>query len=740
MTYATSMIRCYRSVLSFARPWTGVAAFAAMVGLLCTVTAETAHAQVPLSAVDDETDVERISFKFVDGNSFEESILEEQIWHQDPGFWDKVMYVLPFLSMPEFPFSPVELQKDVVRLRRYYQRNGFLHPVIDYPASQVDTSSNAIHIIFSIRRGPPLIIQDVGFFEPDGGYAAEVFAPAFREKWIAFRDAATLNAGARYTEFEGVRLQDEVLTWLMNEGFAFATVDRETDIDSSANTVDLRFIVDPGPRATISEIQVEGNESVSRNVVLRELPFSIGDRFSARQLTRGQQELFSLGLFRVAISDVPDQPRDSTVAVRYRLREARPRFVTAQTGYALEEGANVRGEWTHRNFFGGARTLTVNGVLNSGYGASRAGNLAATRQVSGSVSLQQPYLFSRRLSGIFTPFYEWQDNQAQRNQFQEIGVRSTVIYTVYQYRTITFSHTLVRSRPSRGRNILQLPNTEITRGEDIGSYNRNVFSLSANLGSVDDFINPTRGFIVRPLLESGGQLVRLKDDIEYIKTRLEVVGYLPVANDYDLVGRVYLGRIWPTGSSREQFNTQNEFRFDRIRFYAGGSSDVRGWPNDLLGQKFAYRLVELDADDVPVDIDYVYEANGGLAKLAANIELLTPMPFLGAGWRGAVFLDMGQVFPTAETNSELAAKERESDVDINLRDLQFGVGGGLRYQTLVGFIRFDVGYKVNPTLNDLASAREIWEAEDDGFAFDRDDIETSVWDRFRLHLSIGQTF
>lgn len=710
--------------------------------LLCWLAASLpAAAQVPLSAVNNDTEVRNISFKFVDGNDFDEKILEEQIWHRDPGFWDKVMKVLPFISMPEFPFSPIELQKDVVRLRSYYQRNGFLHPTIDYPASQVDTSSNRIHIIFSIRRGPPLIIQDVGFYGTGEEYAAELFRPAVREKWIDFRDEVTLETGSRYTEFEGIRLRDQVQSWLKNAGFAFASVRREADVDSSANTVDLRFTVDPGPRGYVSEIQIEGNESVSRNVVIRELPFSVGDRFSAEKLTQGQQELFALGLFRAAISDVPEQPRDSSVVVRYRLREARPRFTTAQTGYALEEGANVQGEWKHRNFLGGARTLTVSGAASSGIGGRRAGGFRPTQQYRGSVSLQQPYLFSRKLSGIFTPFYEWQDNPAQRIQFQEAGLRTSVIYTVYTYRTVTFQHSLVRSQPLSGGTftVAELPNTEFVLGEDLDIYNRNIFTLSANLGRVDDFLNPTRGFLVRPLLESGGQLITMKEDVNYFKTRLEAIGFMPLTRGYDLTGRIYAGRIWPTGDSRNQEpGTQTEFRFDRIRFYAGGASDVRGWPINLLGQKFAFREVITSAEGDTLDIDYDFEPNGGLAKLAANLEVLTPFPFFSSAWRGALFVDVGQVYPTAKTDSLLRAKERESKVDFSLKDLRIGIGGGLRYETMVGFIRFDLGYKVNPTLEDLASPKEVWLLEDK--QIQRSEIETSVWDRFRLHLSIGQTF
>lgn len=698
-----------------------------------------AWAQVPLSAVDRNTTVRDISFKFVDGKPFSEDALENQIWHKEPNFWDKVTRILPFVSMPEYPFDPVELQKDVRRLKLYYQRNGFLDPAIDYPASQVDTSTNKIRIIFSIQHGPTLIIQDVGFFDREGNYASDLFEEGLRERWIAYRDNVTLRTGIRYTEFEGIRLQDEILTWMKNSGFAFAEVDREALIDSSANTVDLRFILDPGPRGYVSEIEIDGNESVERNVVLRELPFDVGDRFSAERLTEGQQELFSLGLFRVAVSEVPEQPRDSTVVVRYQLREARPRNFSVQTGYGFEEGANVQGSWSHRNFMGGARTLTATGTVSSGIAARRAAGLEATREYGGSVSLQQPYLFSRKLAGIFTPFYEWQDNPTQQIAFQEAGLRSTLVYTIYNFRTITLQHSLVRSQPLTEQRIIDLPNTDFVMGEDLDIYNRSVLTLGGNFGNVDDYIRPTSGFIIRPQLELGGQLIRMIDDVEYFKSRLEVVGYMPLNESYNLTGRFYVGRIWPTGDSRNQApGTQTEFRFDRIRFYAGGANDVRGWPINLLGQKFAYRRVSLDQAGDTLAVDYEFEPNGGLGKLAGNVELRTPLPFFGPMWRGAIFLDMGQVFPTADTDSLLFEKESISSVDFDLRQLRVGFGGGIRYETMVGFIRLDLAYKVNPTIEDFATPEEIWRLENN--EIDRSSIKPSFRDRFRLHLSIGQSF
>jgi len=228
--------------------------------------------------------------------------------------------------------------------------------------------------------------------------------------------------------------------------------------------------------------------------------------------------------------------------------------------------------------------------------------------------------------------------------------------------------------------------------------------------------------------------VPLPDDVDYLKAQTEIVGYLPVGESYNLSGRLFAGNIWPRAESRNQTDPQVEFRFDRIRFYAGGANDVRGWPANLLGPTVPVTERSDTFDPVLRDsIDVVgVEPWGGLAKLAANVELRTPAPFLGSSWKGALFLDAGQVFPRD-------AEQRAFRIrDVRLRDLRLGTGVGLRYQTVVGFLRVDLGYKINPTVEDLASPEEVYLLSR-GY-ISTDDVETSFIDRFRFHLSIGQTF
>ena len=701
---------------------------AVLVVLLAGWCAPPASAQdrVPLYYVNETTTVRGVSFDFVDSQTFEASRLRNQIATDAPRTLNRLKRFIDWLPWiapaATFPLEPVTLQKDVVRLRQFYQQNGFLHPDIDYPQSRLDTTSNTIQVVFSIEEGPPLIIQDASFYAPDSTqYAISLFESPRREEWIAFRDRINFRLGERYSEFNRIRIEDEVRQWLQNQGFAFARVGTVANIDSTANTADIRFIVDPGPATTVAEIDVEGNTSVSQRVVLRELPFAEGDRFEQQALTDGQRQLFGLNLFRVALIDVPEQPRDSSVRIRVRVRESNLRYLTAQTGYGTNAGLTSEGQWTHRNFLGAGRNLTVGLLAETGIGAnprflsSLASRTEPNRRYRAFVSLRQPYLLNTRLSGIIEPFIEYRRNtQLEPNDpflgipyfdinARDFGLNTRLVYEFLPFRTMALQHTFTRSTFfTQSRDSVQTePSGDL--------FNKSIFSLNGTFGRLDDFLNPREGFRIRPTAELSGAV--FGSDVDYVKVSTELTGYLPLTPSIDLSGRLFFGRVWPLNESRVALargDTTFENRFDDIVYYAGGGADLRGWRNQLVGEKTPRRI------ETNGNVAYFFEAEGGTAKLGGNLEMRLPFPGLSSDWRTAVFLDAGQV----------------RDGSFMPTNMRFGTGGGIRYNTPVGFVRLDLAFKLNPGRYDLLTAREAFQGATDG----------SFWDRFALHFGIGQSF
>lgn len=735
-----------------------------------------AQSQTPLHLADDNTEVRRISFRFVDSQTFPESLLQEQIATREPGFFDRLRRVVPLMEPRLYPLDPIELQRDVVRLRQFYNQRGFLEPEIDYPASQLDTDNNTIHVIFTIEEGPPLIIESMDFFDSEGNHVSTLFEEGLLERWHRLRARIGDQQGERYSETERYSIEDEILAWLREHGFAFASVSSTSEIHRETNSADLRFSIDPGPQARFGEIIIEGNEHVDDETIIRQLPFRPGELYSHQRFNRGQRDLFQLRLFRTVLADIPSQEQDSLVTVRYRVREARPRYLSAETGYSREAGIEMAGEWNHRNFLGGARHLTLGSTIHTGLLAqlpAAYGELDPPLLLETSASLRQPYLGVRGLSGLIRPFVEFERDPFFEPSDEVLGINRTqfgattqLIYEFLPFRLLTLNYTLSRTGLFTTRQAEPDPDDELM--SESNNFSRSVLSLNGTFGQLDDFFERREGFLIQPFVEVAGALLPtaiLQPGLEYYQLGGEASVYLPLIHGVDGGARLSVGRTWPIGASRRALFGDDAFPRSRYRdrfrsagviFNVGGADDVRGWSRGLIGPQTIDRVEFLrDENDeivleenaegelVPVTVNNWFEPVGGLSRLALNLEARMPFPGLGEAWRLATFLDAGQVSSSLEDGRVVD----NGSLRIHPDAFQFGTGLGIRYRTPVGFLRLDLAYKINPDPRDLQDAREVflWANRENHPIFDQIDFQPEpprehFIRRFNIHISIGQAF
>jgi outer membrane protein assembly factor BamA len=111
-------------------------------------------------------------------------------------------------------------------------------------------------------------------------------------------------------------------------------------------------------------------------------------------------------------------------------------------------------------------------------------------------------------------------------------------------------------------------------------------------------------------------------------------------------------------------------------FFSGGGSTLRGFPLDGAGPQRSIQAC--GTPGIQSTCEQINVPEGGRELLILNSEFRLPLPlYKGLGW--VAFYDGGNVFSAIGFHGEYTNT----------------AGGGLRYTTPVGPIRFDIGHNLN---------------------------------------------
>jgi outer membrane protein insertion porin family len=680
------------------------------------------------------TQVSRIHFRFTSSRSFTEDELRSRIALTERGTFVGARDFFSFLPMVtpvgEHPFDPVELQQDVVRLRRFYRSAGFLQSVISYDVL-LDEVENFIDITFVVDEGPPITLVAVQDRVVDSSGTPAVPEEITAEWRQSLPDIAP-KVGSRLNLHDLPRVEAASTIWWNNHGYPFGAIRAVYTIDSTARSYVLAIQRKPGPRARISTIRVTGEKSVRPGAILRELPFSEGDYYSLAGMLEGRREILSLGLFRRADLTIPEgtTPAD-TIPISVEVSEGPARLVSGSGGYDSRGGLTAQAEWLHRNFTGDARLFSVSGLAQTGVWATEDIPEILYRA---TVTLTQPYVFHRRLSLVLGPLIEHRDDY--RDQSNAIGFTSSLIYQVDPLRSLALRYQL------SDRRIQEARTGEYTSGAiDILTFLSNLakgskvlknsLALQMSYGSLDDISVPRRGYLLRPSTEV--TFLPSLNSVEYFRFEIPLFVFYPLNEEFGFATRISVGSILPFGKGVPQGDETATEKFLQLRdvlFTAGGPDDVRGWGSRLLGPKFPDIRVESTAPDTTYSVNG-YIPIGGLSRIAGSFEFRTPFPGLGRGAGIALCFDAARIWNPQPEFSSIGAMRDENK-------FFYGTGLGLLYRLPVGTIRFDLGYKINASYQDLREASDVVNALKLGTPLS--EVPSHNSKRYHVHFSISVTF
>ena len=448
------------------------------------------------------------------------------------------------------------------------------------------------------------------------------------------RDSFGVKAGDPVVAADVIAAGLSLTTALGEQGYAVAKLgEQDIEVNHLTHLATLVLPVDPGPVARFGVIHVNGRPPFSARHLALMARFRPGEPFRRSKVDDLRRALIATTLVANADIQVVPVAGGRTVDLNVRLEPAPSHTIAGELGYGTAQGARLEVSWTDRNFFNPEGALTLRGIAGT----------------------------NEQLLGV----------QVRRSNF---GMRDQTLnlqfsashqkFAAYTAKTIGLAANIERL----SNFIWQKKWTWSYGGEWLGTIERGVFSsagvkdtrrfliaaipLAAGYDGSDSLLDPTRGFRLSGRLSP--EISFHGGHFSYGRAQFDASAYHPVGERVVVAGRVRLGTIFGAGL----FNVAPS-----RRLYAGGGGSVRGYGYQRLGPK------DLDGDPI---------GGRGLAEFA--VEARVRLSAFGGNFGLVPFFDGGTLTYSARPD---------------FSHWRTAAGLGVRYYSLFGPIRIDVGVPLN---------------------------------------------
>jgi outer membrane protein insertion porin family len=608
---------------------------------------------------------------------------------ESPGKFSKFLYGIfgeKFGSKPEY-FFPVIFNSDIERLYQYYNEYGFFNAKITTTFS-LNSDSTFVDVNILISENIRAVIDTIVYNGLDN------CDPKILEQVL--KDPI-IKKGSPYQKS---RINDEayrILGIVTNNGYSFATILSDSSSALryvSSNKVKVIYCFQTRQQYKFGKIKISvipQRNDITENIVYKQLDFKTGDLVSKDKIFSSEKSLNKLSVFEAARIEVAQDSaavfsKDLPVNIIVRPRnkhELAPELVISDEDNTFNFG--VGAGYTNYNFLGDARTFNSRIRLSTQsiqewnfhriFGKGGLADPSILGKVEVQLQLTQPSLFTKTLNGQWTFSLS-----ADKKNFYAVTIARNKIGLINRFATYTtgyFDWTLERS------NVNWLQDTLITglslsrlKEEEQPQFN-SIFTFTLQRDKTNDVFSPTEGFFHALSVEESGMLQSAFKNIQPT---------LPFTQFYKFT---LLGR-WYQDISRTKFNIlavklkagyqdkygQSKTNPNRLiplnrRFFAGGSGSVRAWKTRTLGA--------MPLNEIQLGGNFIFEGNNELR--VNHLRGFDKLWFLNLeNFWGVYFIDYGNVW-----------------TDINkfrIKDIAVGAGVGVRYDTFVGPVRLDFGFRV----------------------------------------------
>ncbi len=602
----------------------------------------------------------------IGNHAFKEKELLKQFSLSSTGFFS-------FLTDND-KFSQEKLNGDLEKLRSFYMDRGYVQFKVDSSEVLLSPDKKKVTILVHVTEGPQFTVS---------GYklAGTFVVPKEKfERFIHFEPNEVFN---RKKVTDITQAMNNVMA---DNGYVYARVEPMPEVDVAKKQVFVTFLISPGSRYYVHQINLHGNDKTQDAVLRREIRQQEGAPYSLSKVKLSETRLNRLGYFKtVKVDNTPLPGSSDEVNLDFNVTEAPSATMSMGLGYTNTLGWLVNAAYSQPNFLGSGKSVGANVQLAEG---------------SQNVSLNyfNPYYtidgIGRGFS-VYADHYNTDDNFTDNAEYQmsDYGLKMYFSFPLSEEDHLSagvgygvtllnvgnqasdsvinfmddYTLTLPLLRDLNNGNLPIDPATglPLEYPQHATIYNVNLTSAWGHYG-YDRAVFPTRGYshsLSANLSVPGGG----NETISYYKL--------------DYSGRVYqpLGKGFIASVHAEVGYGGGLFGTQYLPFYqnfgAGGlgvTGAIRGYQAFSLGPK------TYSAGGI--------ETIGGNTLTVGSLELIIPTPLTPDSFRVTTFLDAGNVYNPGGA---------PVDPDLGQGPIRYSAGIQGQWQTPMGSIIFSLAKPLN---------------------------------------------
>lgn len=517
------------------------------------------------------------------------------------------------------------VDQDISLITYNYLNKGYMKIRVGQPKVDYSSEKEGLILTYYIDEGDPYRIGNITFSGDILTTEQEIFKKLDTMKGNLYSQKIMEGDLQKLSEFYG------------NQGYAFANINPDTNLDDSSHVADIQFKIDKGQRVYIERINITGNTITRDKVIRRELKVVENSLYNESLVRLSKRKLEQLGFFETVDISTPRGSSDDKLVLNLNVKEKPTGTFSVGAGFSSAESFLFTASVSKNNFMGRG----INGSINA--------ELSGKRQQF-SFTYTDPYFFDSN----------W--------ILQVNGFRITSSYE--DFRRKSFG-----GEVDFGRRIFDFSSFSVGyRIEDVSLddfdlivpefFRLNADGLSSSLVAQinrDTRNNPiitTKGTYFNGTMEYAGN--GIGGDVDFLRLSGNARLFFPLWKNSVLKFNGRIGWI-------KSLNDEPVPLFER--FFTGGINSLRGYEFRSVGPSLT-----IPDGITGKDQDFVY---GGNKMLVLNLEYEFPI-YDAAGFRGVVFLDAGNAFA--------------EDEDLNPLKLRADFGAGVRWLSPFGPLRFEWGF------------------------------------------------